>query len=72
MMPYTRLGMTKTPEEQGEWAARVAIEIINGAKPSDIPIIPNRKFEIIVNNSLLDIAQIKPPEFIKLKAQSYF
>jgi hypothetical protein len=72
MMPYTMFGMTKIPEEQGEWAGRVAIEIMNGAKPSDIPIIPNRNFEIIVNNSLLDIAQIKLPEFIKLKAQPYF
>ncbi len=71
MMPYTMFGMTKVPEEQGEWAARVAIEIMNGTKPSDIPIIPNRNFDIIVNNSLLDSAQIKLPEFIKLKAQPY-
>jgi len=71
MMPYTMFGMTKVPEEQGEWAARVAIEILNGTEPSDIPIIPNRNFDIIVNNSLLDVAQIKLPEFIKLKAQSY-
>jgi len=71
MMPYTMFGMTKVPEEQGEWAARVAIEILNGTEPSDIPIIPNRNFDIIVNNSLLDVAQIKLPEFIKLKAQPY-
>ena len=71
MMPYTMFGMTKVPEEQGEWAAKVAIEILHGTKPSDIPIIPNRNFDIIVNNSLLDSAQIKLPEFIKLKSQAY-
>lgn len=71
MMPYTMFGMTKIAEEQGEWAARVAIEILNGTKPSDIPIIPNRNFDIVVNHSLLDSAQIKLPEFIRLKAQSY-
>ena len=71
MMPYTMFGMTKVPEEHGEWAAKVAIEIINGTRPSDIPIIPNRNFDIIVNQSLLDAAQIKLPEFIKLKAQPY-
>ena len=71
MMPYTMFGMTKIPEEQGEWAGKIAIEIMNGTKPSAIPIIPNRNFDIIVNNALLDIAQIKLPEFIKLKAQSY-
>jgi len=71
MMPFTMFGMTKVPEEQGVWAGKIAIEILNGTKPSDIPIIPNRNFDIIVNNELLDIAQIKLPEFIKLKAQAY-
>ena len=71
MMPYTMFGMIKVPEEQGEWAGRLAIEILNGTKPSDIPIIPNRNFNIIVNSSLLDVAQIQLPEFIKLKAQPY-
>ncbi len=71
MMPYTMFGMTKVPEEQGEWAAKVAIEIMKGTQPSDIPIIPNRNFDMIVNNSLLDSAQIKLPEFIKLKAQPH-
>jgi len=72
MMPYTMFGMTKIPEEQGEWAGKIAIEIMNGTKPSAIPIIPNRNFEIIANNALLDLAQIKLPEFIKLKAQPYY
>ena len=72
MMPYAMFGMTKVPEEQGEWAGKVAIEILKGTKPSDIPIIPNRNFNIIVNNTLLDYAQIKLPEFIKLKAQPFY
>ncbi|MGB5276393.1 MAG: hypothetical protein WBO16_04470 [Gammaproteobacteria bacterium] len=72
MMPYTMFGMTKIPEEQGEWAGKVAIEILNGTPPSAIPIIPNRHFNIIVNYALLDIAHIKLPEFIKLKAQPYY
>ena len=72
MMPYTMFGMTKIPEEQGEWAGRVAIEILNGTKPSTIPIIPNRNFNLVVNKALLEIAQIKLPEFIRLKAQTYY
>jgi hypothetical protein len=71
MMPYTMFGLTKVPEEHGEWAGKVAIEILNGTKPADIPIIPNRNFDMIVNNALLDSAQVKLPEFIKLKAQPY-
>ena len=72
MMPYAMFGMTKVPEEQGEWAGKVAVEILKGTKPSDIPIIPNRNFNIIVNNTLLDYAQIKLPEFIRLKAQPFY
>lgn len=71
MMPYAMFGMTKVPEEHGRWAGQIAVEIINGAKPSDIPIIPNRKFNIIVNRPLLSLANIKLPEFIRLKARSY-
>ncbi|MBT8127698.1 MAG: hypothetical protein KJP15_09450 [Gammaproteobacteria bacterium] len=71
MMPFTMFGMTKIPEEQGEWAGKLAIEILRGTKPSAIPIIPNRKFNLIVNNALLEIAQIKLPLFIRLRAQLY-
>jgi len=71
MMPYTMLGMTKVPEEQGEWAGQLALEIIKGAKPIDIPIIPNRRFDLIINKELFALAGITIPEFIKLKAQPY-
>ncbi len=71
MMPYTMFGMTKVPEEHGNWAGQIALEIINGTKPADIPIIPNRKFNLTINKTLLSIADIKVPEFIKLKARSH-
>lgn len=71
MMPYTMFGMTKVPEEQGEWAGQLAIEILKGTNPGSIPIIPNRKFDIIINENLLTHANITIPEFIKLKAQPY-
>lgn len=72
MMPYAMFGLTKIPEEHGEWAGKMAREILNGVRPIDIPIIPNRNFDTIVNNSLLSISKIKLPEFIKLKAQPYY
>jgi ABC-type uncharacterized transport system substrate-binding protein len=72
MMPYAMLGMTKVPEEQGEWAGQVAIEIMKGTRPSDIPVIPNRRFDLIINKQQIAIARIKVPEFIRLKAQHYY
>jgi len=41
MMPFSVLGFTKVPEEQGIWAANVSKQIINGIKPSDIQITRN-------------------------------
>lgn len=53
MMPFSMLGFTKIAEEQGEMAARVALSILNGATPSSIAIVPNRKWDIWTNTNLL-------------------
>lgn len=72
MMPYTMLGMTKVPEEQGEWAGDLTLEILKGTRPSDIPIIPNRRFDLIINKRMIALSGIAIPEFIRLKAQPYY
>ncbi len=59
MMPYAMFAMTKIPEEQGEWAAEVALSIINGQHPADIPIVVNRKWNIFANPHLLESANVK-------------
>ena len=69
MMPYTMLGVTTVPEEQGEYAAMTALKILEGAKPSDIPVVGNRKWNIFVNNPILDAAGIDLPDEIIQKAQ---
>jgi ABC-type uncharacterized transport system substrate-binding protein len=62
MMPYAMLAKTKIPDEQGEWAGNVAVEIIQGMDPGDIPIVPNRRWNLLVNMSLLKKAGIKLPQ----------
>lgn len=37
IMAYAVIGLVKTQVDQGEWAARAALEILKGKKPSDIP-----------------------------------
>ena len=59
MTPYSMLGMTKIPEEQGEWAAKIALEILNGTSPSSIPITPNRRWNIYANPALLEQAEVR-------------
>lgn len=46
---YTLIGVTKVAEEFGEWSAATALKIIDGAKPSDIPIATNKKGKLSLN-----------------------
>lgn len=69
MMPYTVLGLTKIPEEQGEWAALAALAILDGTKPTDIPIVSNRKWEIWINHPILVQSGIVIPESLIRKAK---
>jgi len=69
MMPYVILGLTKIPEEQGEWAAKVALAILDGMKPSEIPIVANRKWELWINKEILNKTNIKIPRTLLKKAK---
>ncbi|MFM1891488.1 MAG: hypothetical protein RLZ44_565, partial [Pseudomonadota bacterium] len=71
MMPVTMLGMTKVPEEQGEWAAKVAVQILGGAPPDSIPIIANRKWDLYLNHALLQAAGIELPEKLLHKGKQF-
>lgn len=69
MVPYSIFGLTKVAEEQGEWAAKVAVYILNGAKPSDIPIVANRKWDIWINKGILEQTKIIMPRALIRKAK---
>lgn len=49
IMNYALLGITKIPDEQGEWQAEAALRIFDGAKPSDIPLVRNKRGNLMVN-----------------------
>lgn len=69
MMPYAMLGLTKVPEEQGEWAAQTALSILDGVDPLSIPIVPNRKWDIWVNLLLAETAGLHLPKPLLQKAK---
>lgn len=69
MMPFTILGVTKVSEEQGEWAAKAALNILSGVSPSDIPIVPNSQRDIWVNSDILQAAGMRLPEGLLNKAK---
>jgi len=68
MMSYAMFAMTKVPEEQGEWAANVALAILDGHSASDIPIVVNRQWNTYVNPELLQKAHIRLPTHLLNKA----
>ncbi|MBL4774886.1 MAG: hypothetical protein JKY87_02350 [Mariprofundus sp.] len=68
MTPYTILAMTKIAAEQGQWAAQVAIRLLQGKQASAIPVVANRRFNMFVNLHLLQNADITLPESILFKA----
>ena len=69
MMPVTMLGFTIVPEEHGEWAGKVALSILEGKDPASIPVITNRKWDLWVNEHLLEAAGINLPSTLIKKAK---
>jgi ABC-type uncharacterized transport system substrate-binding protein len=60
-MPYAMVGYLKIGEEQGEWAANATLKILDGAKPSDIPIAKNKKGNLILNAKIAEKAGVQLP-----------
>lgn len=69
MMPFTLLGLTKVPEEHGEWAGTTAAYILKGAQPSEIAIVSNRKWDIWLNEDILSEAGFTLPKRLRFKAK---
>jgi len=61
MTPYAMIGYTKIPQEQGAWAGKLAVEILDGGDPSDYPIVANRQWDIWINLRLLTVGHIHLP-----------
>ncbi len=69
MVKFATLGMHKIAFEQGEWAAKVAMEILDGASPQSIPIIPNQEWELVINARLLANLSIELPELVLVRGK---
>lgn len=69
MMPVTMLGFTKVPEEHGEWAAEAALAILGGVPPARIPIVANRKWDLWINQALVDEAGLRLPRKLTSRAK---
>ena len=52
MMPYCVYGLTKVAEEQGRWAGKTALQILNGKSPAAIPVTSNSESQSYINLTL--------------------
>ncbi len=68
MARYNMLSMTKLPQEQGAWAAQLALEILDGASPSDFPVVVNHRWNLYANPDLLEKSGHKLSDEIYRKA----
>lgn len=69
MMPFAIVGVTKMPEEHGEWAGKAALAILGGVAPSAIPIVPNNRRDIWVNQRIIEAAHLSLPGSMMRKAK---
>ena len=58
---YALITFSKIGEEQGEYAAKTALEILAGKSPQEIPVVQNEKAKIVLNMTLAKRMGIKFP-----------
>ena len=61
MVDYSLIAYAKSGEEQGEYATRTALQILDGRSPGDIPVTKNKKAKIYLNMTLAKKLGIKFP-----------
>ncbi|MDD2815132.1 MAG: ABC transporter substrate binding protein [Thiotrichaceae bacterium] len=52
LAPLMVLGIMKSPQEQGELAAQMVLQILAGTNPKDIPIVANQNDKLYINQTL--------------------
>lgn len=69
MMPFTVLGVTKVPQEHGEWAGKSALRILEGMRPSDIPIVSNSRRDLWINETILATTKLSVSKSLLRRAK---
>lgn len=59
--PYSLICQAKMGSEQGEWAAKTAMQVLAGELPKDIPLAANHETRVILNMPLAKKLGIKFP-----------
>jgi len=66
LIPVALITLAHQPEEQGELAAEMALKILDGTKPNNIPVVENKRGDLYLNFILADrLGIIFPPRLIR-------
>lgn len=60
MMPFAVIGLTLVDREQGEWAAKTAMQILSGTPTTDIPITIYESYKRCINPLLANRIRYRP------------
>lgn len=69
MMEFSTIGLTILSQEQGNWAAKTALAVIDGYKINDIAITTNKQWDIWLNTKIQKSSNVKIPRKVRLKAK---
>jgi ABC-type uncharacterized transport system substrate-binding protein len=61
LIHYALITFAKVGEEQGEYAAKAALEILAGKSPQEMPVVANKKAKIYLNMKLAKRLNVKFP-----------
>lgn len=65
---YALIGRTKIAEEQGWWAGKTALRVLEGTSPADIPVTTNKESKLFLNMGMAKQMGIKFPMELVEKA----
>jgi len=68
MTPFALIGYIKDAGEQGEWAARAALKVLDGIPVTDIPMSKNKRFSLVINRKIAQAAGLKLSESLVSEA----
>ena len=71
LSPYALLTLAKMPEEQGEWSAQAALEILGGKPVAEIPIVQNKRGQLIVNLAVAENLDVSLAPAVLRNAEIY-
>jgi ABC-type uncharacterized transport system substrate-binding protein len=71
MMPYVMIGVTKVQYEQGEWAGKTALRILEGTDVSAIKLTQNTRIRTWWNPELGELINFMPGEKFLKEATRY-